>query len=291
MDNAEAARELRRQGKSTAQIKEALGLSSGGGALSRWLKDIPAPEWTRRPRAKDDVRELAVAMRLEGKSYRQILETLPVAVSKSSLSLWLRDVPLTDDQKRMLAMRQDVARSARAASVRRQRIRRQEATMTAARNQVQHLAESELFVAGLAAYWAEGSKAKPWRSGSERVTFINSDPDMIRLFLAWLALLGISSDRLVFRVSIHERADVEKATRFWSDLVGVRHEEFRRPTLKRHNPKTVRHNVGDGYYGCLTVEVRRSTELYRQIAGWWQGLAAFLGKTAPVSLDSLSGVV
>ena len=273
MDNAEAARELRRQGKSRSQIKEALGLRSGGSALSRWLKDIPPPEWTKRPTAKDDLRALAVQMRLEGKSYRQIREALPSPVSKSSLSLWLRDVPLTEEQRRTLELRSWEAVSSRARSVRAQRVRRQEATKAAARDQIQALAESELFVAGLVAYWAEGSKAKPWREGGESLTFINSDPDMIRLFIAWLQLLGVGRDRLVCNLSIHESADVEAAASYWSELVGIPASRFRKPSLKRHNPKTVRHNTGDTYRGCLVIYVRRSTELYRMVAGWWAGLA------------------
>jgi len=40
------------------------------------------------------------------------------------------------------------------------------------------------------------------------------------------------------------------------------------PTLKRHNPKTVRKNVGDSYRGCLRINVRRSSGLYRRIEGW-----------------------
>lgn len=268
---------MRLAGKSRSQIKEALGLRSGGTALSRWLKDIPPPEWTKRPNAKDDLRALAVQMRLEGKSYRQILETLPLPVAKSSLSLWLRDVPLTDEQTRLLKLRQWEAVSKRAQSVRAQRIRRQEATMSRARAQVQALAESELFVAGLAAYWAEGSKARPWRAGGESVTFINSDPDMIRLFLAWLELLGIGRDRLVCNLSIHKSGDVAGATEFWSDLVGIPASQFRKPSLKRHNPRTVRHNTGETYRGCLVIYVRRSTEFYRQVAGWWAGLIDCVG--------------
>ena len=162
--------------------------------------------------------------------------------------------------------------------------------MTAARNQVQYLAESELFVAGLAAYWAEGTKAKPWRAGSERVVFINSDESMIRLFLAWLDLIGVERDRLVYRLSIHESADVSAATSYWAAVAGVPTSEFRRPTLKRHVPKTVRKNVGTDYHGCLVVNVRCSTELYRQIAGWWSGLST-LGAPAPVPLSAQSGVV
>ena len=136
-------------------------------------------------------------------------------------------------------------------------------------------------MAGVVAYWAEGSKAKPWRQG-EQVDFINSDPDMIRLFLRWLALLGIGNERLVFTVSIHESADVPAAERYWASVVGS-DAQFRRPVLKRHNAKTVRKNTGDDYHGCLVVYVRRSTELSRQIAGWWTGIVGSLFGGRPMA--------
>ena len=50
-------------------------------------------------------------------------------------------------------------------------------------------------------------------------------------------------------MSIHETADVEAA----------------------HNPKTVRKNVGERYRGCLRIDVRRSSDLYRKIEGWAAG--------------------
>ena len=99
-----------------------------------------------------------------------------------------------------------------ARTIQARRLIRQRATTEKARAQIPSLAESELFVAGVVLYWAEGSKAKPWRPG--------------------------------------EQVDL----------------------IKRHNPKTVRKNSGDDYHGCLIVYVRRSTELYRQIAGWWAGI-------------------
>jgi hypothetical protein len=49
------------------------------------------------------------------------------------------------------------------------------------------------------------------------------------------------------------------------------------PTLKRHNPKTTRGNVGEAYHGCLRIEVRRSGDLYRRIEGW--ACAAMAGQT------------
>ncbi len=99
----EQAVQLRLAGLSRSQIADAMGLRSGGQALSRWLRGVPPPEWTRRPRAKDDLRAQAVAMRKEGRSYREIRDV--VGVSKSTLSLWLRDVPLTEEQQQALTRR------------------------------------------------------------------------------------------------------------------------------------------------------------------------------------------
>jgi transcriptional regulator with XRE-family HTH domain len=269
VERAEQAVAMRLAGKSRADIADALGLKSHGGVLSRWLKDVPAPAWTVRPNAKDDLRERAIAMRKDGLSYREIREEL--GVSKSTLSLWLRDVELTEEQhERLLAMKK-LGSSRAGRTMQARRLAKQAATREAAAAQITAVAESELFVAGVVAYWAEGTKSKPWRP-EERFCFVNSDSEMITLILRWLDLIGVTRDRLILRVSIHESADVERAEEHWREVTGVGPDQFRRASLKRHNPRTVRKNVGADYHGCLVVNVRRSTELSRQIAGWWAGI-------------------
>lgn len=132
----------------------------------------------------------------------------------------------------------------------------------------------------MVAYWAEGCKNKP---GQQRrvMKFINSDPAMVILFLRWLDLLGVPRDAATFRVAIHETADLPAALRFWSGVVGVPSSRFKRSTLKRHNPKTVRKNVGADYHGCLRVEVRKSTDLNSQVQGWFAGIVANLPAAPP----------
>lgn len=155
----EQAVELRLAGLSRSQIATEMGLKQGGGVLSRWLRDVPPPEWTKRPTAKDDVRAQAVTMRREGKSYREIQATL--GVSKGSLSLWLRDVPLTEEQQRALSLRRPAASSTRAQAIRANAARRRSSIQAQARGQICELSESELFVAGVVAYWAEGARTSP----------------------------------------------------------------------------------------------------------------------------------
>ncbi len=100
---------------------------------------------------------------------------------------------------------------------------------------------------------------------------------MIRLFLRWLDLVGIDYARRRYRVSIHENADVAAAEAYWRSVVGLPCVEFGRATLKRHNPKTVRKQIGDDYHGCLTVTVLQPSSLYRKVDGWWRGILAARG--------------
>ena len=269
----EKARELRWLGFSTPQIAKMLAVKSPR-TISDWTEGIPNPEWTKRPRAKDDLRVVARRMRQEGRSYREIRAEVPV--SKSTLSLWLKDVPISEEQRALLNQMRTDAGQRRATALRARRIATQQRIWKQAAAEIGALSERELLIAGVIAYWAEGAKSKPWRS-VERLQFINSDPTMIQLFLSWLRLFGITNDDLVFRISIHENADYARALEFWASEVGASPNVFRRSTLKKHNPRTVRKNSGSSYVGCLTINVRRSTEMYRWTTGWYEGIIKALG--------------
>lgn len=130
----------------------------------------------------------------------------------------------------------------------------------------------ELFVAGLSIYWSEGSKDKPWKRHG-RVKLTNSDPDLLRIYLAWLDLLGVTEDERTYALSIHETADVTAHESWWQRELELMPAQFRKAMLKRHNPAPRRHNTGVGYHGCLVVSVLRSARLYDAIEGWWAGLA------------------
>lgn len=62
------------------------------------------------------------------------------------------------------------------------------------------------------------------------------------------------------------------AEAYWAQLAGMDATAFRRTTLKKHNPRTVRKNVGDSYRGCLAIYVTKSAELYRRTEGAWYGI-------------------
>ncbi|WP_085210947.1 hypothetical protein [Streptomyces sp. Amel2xC10] len=264
----ERAVTLRRTGLSRRRIRDELKVHNND-ILNRLLEGEPPPDRTKRPNAKDDLRARARELRLQGWTYDRI--QLELGCSKSSISLWVRDLPRPE--------RRDPTEQAKLAARKRWehelavRDERRQRTKAAAAEQIGEMSDRDLFMAGIALYWAEGAKDKPY-ARRENVLFVNSDPGVIQLYLAWLKLLGVDPGRLTYRVMIHMTADVEGAKHYWADLVGVDVSAFQKTTIKKHNPKTVRKNVGADYRGCLVVRVTQGTELYRQIEGWWKGLVA-----------------
>jgi hypothetical protein len=257
---------LRRHGYSLRQIRDELQVHNKE-TLQRLVEGEPPPEWTKRPRAKDDLRKRARELRTLGWTYNQIQAEL--GCSKSSVSLWVRDLP--DPEPKCTREEQRARMNAGLTRLRDTRDQERQATKAIAEAAVGELSDRELFFAGVALYWAEGAKDKPHRR-TEVLQFINSDPNVITLFLCWLEFLGVQRERLTLRVSIHETADVEAAERFWAGVAGVDTSAFSRATLKRHNPRTVRKNTGDTYHGCLVIYVRQSADLYRRMEGTWYGI-------------------
>src|SRR5215831_12367851 len=152
----EQAVALRRAGKSRREIKEILGIA-GNSTLDNLLEGVPPPEWTRRPRAKDDLRAKARRLREQGLAYNQIAAEL--GVSKSSVSLWVRDLPRPERLSYEECCRR-VAEGVRRywAAERPVREAQREAARTTAAAEIGTLTQRELLIAGAVAYWCEGAK-------------------------------------------------------------------------------------------------------------------------------------
>ncbi|MGH3416435.1 MAG: hypothetical protein ACRDSS_08210 [Actinocrinis sp.] len=261
---ADRVRALRSKGLSAAEIRAALPGTSTWAVNCAINRDeiARAAHPGLRARARDDDREAARTLRREGRTYKQIRAAL--GVSSGALSMWLRDLPHPAPDRVAQAAHMNRVQSARTEA-------RRTAEKAAAYAEVGEVSDRELMLIGAALYWAEGVKDKSY-ARREYIDFINSDPGMIRLFLRWLDLMGVEPERRQYRVHIHESADVEAAEEYWRSVIGRPQTDFRRATLKRHNPKTGRRRTGDGYHGCLDVTVRRSSSLYRRVDGLWRGI-------------------
>lgn len=282
---AEAIR-LRQAGVGGKRIAKRLGI--GGALACELLRGVPLPGSLQRPMAKDELREAAVLLRSQGRTYDEIRDEL--GMSKGTLSLWLRDLPHPTKEQRSGVAAGGVtdadiphdAGLARQLRVEGWLLREIAVALSVTPKTVC------LWTRGLPApaRAMHGRTAEPW-DRREKVVFINSDPGLIDVFVRWLRANGVPERDLQPGVSIHESADVAAAERYWAERVGIDTCRFSPPNLKRHNPKTKRKNTGTGYYGCLIIRVRQSRLLYQRIAGTWQGIVdATNGQTIPDRLGA-----
>ncbi len=291
----ELALVLRHEGRTYEQIATELGVSKG--SCSRWLRDQPHAALSADPSerlsdgsaAGDAGHEQARQLRVEGRTLREIAEMR--GISAKTAYYWTWDLPVPPrvraggDKAHMAMMRRRYWDRVLA-----ERETERCATRAAHSASFGAFSPRELELAAVVAYWCEGSKSKTYER-RERVTFINSDSGLILLFLAWLDQIAFPIEHRRFSLSIHESADVAAATAWWSDVVGIELDDFDQPSLKRHNPKTVRKNVDEAYVGCLVVRLVRCRTLYQRIEGIWQGMMGGLNRREAGSEDDLSRVV
>jgi hypothetical protein len=211
-------------------------------------------------------KEKAIILRKEGHSYSEILKKVPVA--KSTLSLWLRSVGLAKEQKQKITEKR-IAGALRGAKSRKdQKLKITKEISDKAKKEIKYINKRDLWLIGIALYWAEGSKEK--ETGS-RIIFNNSDPKMILIFLKWLKGIFSITDNIIYELYIHETANIKNAQDYWSKILSIPTKNIR-TYLKKNKIKTIRKNVGNNYHGLIRIVVSKSTNLNRKIAGWIEGI-------------------
>jgi hypothetical protein len=222
--------------------------------------------------AKSHLKEQAIKLRREGFTYREIMAQIPVA--KSTLSDWLHSVGLAKHQVQQLTERRRAAALRGAKAKHEKRVIRMNEIINTAKSEIGKISHRELWLVGIMLYWAEGSKEKEYRPGS-RASFINSDPTMVKIFLHWLKeICGKDLEDITFDIYIHElhRHRTLEILDFWTEVIGCDQSYFQHIYYKKGNPRTLRKNTGKTYHGILKINIKESSSLLRQIAGWTQGV-------------------
>lgn len=218
-------------------------------------------------------KEYAISLRKEGKTYSEILDV--VGVAKSTLGLWLKEVKLSKPEKQKFTEAKRLASLRGGQAKKKQRIERQNKIFLEAKSKIKSLSDYEFFLIGVVLYWAEGTKEKEYRPGSQ-VAFSNMDPKMIILFLKWLdKVCKIPKNMIGFEIMIHEshKERTEEVRRFWAKTTGFGIDNFSKVYFKNSKiKKTNRKNIGENYHGVLKIMVRKSSDLVRKIASWSEAI-------------------
>ncbi len=191
-------------------------------------------------------REKATQLRLQGKSYSEIKATL--GIPKSTLSGWLQDYPLSPEKIRELRdlnpRRIENYRNTRA----KQREARFQKDFDRVAEDIKKIMQRDLFVGGFFLYWAEGTKL---RRASAELT--NTNPAMLRCFIEWLSLLGVTKTRLRVLLQLYADMDAHAQVTYWSDQLGIPKDQFRKPYIKKSNRAGITYKGGYGQGTCTVI--------------------------------------
>jgi transcriptional regulator with XRE-family HTH domain len=208
--------------------------------------------------------------REEGLSVREIQRRL--RVSKSSVSLWVRDVPLTPDQLERLRQNNgkhpaQVRGARRNAELGRSRRRAYQAEGRALARR-----GDPFHAAGAMLYWAEGDKGN---KNSARIA--NSDPEVLRLFVRFLqTYFGVNGDRIrvtcnLFADHIERQRAIEQ---FWLDTLELPRSSLCRSIVNVYSKYSQKKRQNRLPYGTCRLSVH-STPVVQSIFGAIQEYGGF----------------
>ncbi|PJF28433.1 MAG: hypothetical protein CUN53_00315 [Phototrophicales bacterium] len=217
---------------------------------------------------KESERLKARQLRLQGYSVREIAAKLQVA--KSSVSLWVRDIVLSHEQVKALKER----RRTRVAAARTKAVETNRQRFLQLRQQYQSEGRvkaregSALHLVGCMLYWAEGAKNR------SEVIFVNSDPEMMRLFVHFLRVsLGVTDEELVLRIYCRSRdhAEIARMEAYWLELLKLPPSAVRKAVFKTGSKLTHNHLVN----GICRLTVKKSFRYAQHIFGAIQEYGGF----------------
>lgn len=208
------------------------------------------------------LKKKAIFLRRKGWSYNEIKKK--TKISKSTLSYWLKSIPLKSEHRKRLYTRQIHFLSLGASSQKERRARQVERIIEDAAKEVCFPLSQEVYrLLGAVLYWAEGSKTKMFE-------FTNSDPCLIVFMIKWInKIIGIPSSELKGRLNIYPQQNEKKIKQFWSTITNIPIKNFGKSYVKPLSKGYKKNNL---YYGTFRIEVPKSVDIRYRTYGWIKGL-------------------
>jgi hypothetical protein len=220
-------------------------------------------------------RKEARRLRSEGLSLNEI--TAKTGAAKSSVSLWVRDIELTGEQKAVLQEKNPAYsgwhstenRAKASQSIRHtwalRRMAYQEDGKRMARK------KDANFIAGCMLYWAEGSKNR------NTLRFTNSDENMMRFFAGFLKnhfKVGDEDIGVTVRFYSSSGLSVDDVEEYWEGILGVPRRCFKKAEID-HDKRATSGQKIKYKYGICAVQVN-DVSVVQKIYGAIQEYVGFV---------------
>jgi len=190
-------------------------------------------------------RHAAKTLRAKGYSLKEIAKKLQVA--KSSVSMWVRNIELSPLAEKRLLTKIKLGQFIAARNKKAKTKKIEDTYFRLAKEEIK-LAKIEGIYAKIlcvAIYWCEGIK-----NPSYGMTFINSDPHLMELFISLLRKsFVIREEKFKPLLHLHSYHEASREIDFWSKVTRISKSQFLKPYIKPNTRKRIRND----YHGCLSL--------------------------------------
>lgn len=209
-------------------------------------------------------RQKATELRKQGKTYSEIKRML--GISKSTLSNWLSDYPLSKQQLSLIEKEvknnKNLGIEKTIITKRKKREKRLENIYKFEKSRWLSLRLRELELAGLFLYWGEGKKGL-----KSSLAINNTDPQVVKFALYWMIkALKIPKNKIKVELHLYSDMNMPEELLFWEKQLGIAKYQFSKPYIKASTRINIRHKgFGHGTCGLVVNDIRLKEKVMMSI--------------------------
>lgn len=203
--------------------------------------------------ARKEEKNQAIKLRQQGMSYSQIKEKL--SISKSTLSGWLSEMPLSKNRLDELQRNERVIEKIRTAKLSKRNSRIGIVRKNVS-SEIGLLSKREFFISGFFLYWAEGGKTTRYTA-----SLSNTDPRMIRAFIKWLRILGAPMGKMYIRLHLYIDMNEDEEIEYWAKELKIPKTYFRKSYIKKSKLSELTY-ISRGHGTCNVIMAGRDIAEY-----------------------------
>lgn len=206
-------------------------------------------------------KDQAIILRSEhGLSIRKIAKQ--INVSQGTVSLWVRNIELTDEQKKTIdkncSLSSYEARIRGGNAKRNIHLKLRQEYQGQGRELLKKYKNDSLFISGIIMYWCEGGK----KNNRSSVLFTNSDIELMRIFLSFLIkFYNVRQEKIKFKITAYaDFYSKEEIESYWLNGLNFPIECFQKIVLRDGIPcyngkNMLKDRKKDLYYGTCRMKV------------------------------------
>jgi len=211
-----------------------------------------------------------IVLRKKGESYNSISRKL--FVPKSTLSGWLKDLPLSKlakekniEKAKITSAKNIIKYNILRSSRYRDRVSKE---IKDHASRLSKLDRNSLFWLGLGLFLAEGGRREKWS-----LRFVNSDPLVIKIIMKFYREnCSIRDNKIKLRIHLHKNCDPQKSLKYWSKIANIPMKQFYSPQVVVSSASKGKRPTNRLPFGTLHISVADAS-LVRKFKGWIVGLS------------------